>query len=400
MRRITHILMAAAVCCGCWWTDGGGGGAVIKPVVALPAGSHPAAPTPAPAEPGAPAATVPTTVPYRIVEPPQIVAATMLQVNDKFITLQQVLHPIRQRLMAAARAGEEAFRVRAPAIIHAETGRQVRRTLVLGEAKQRLDENDKKLVEEKLESAYRQVVVELGGGKTAVVEWLRQEGTTLAAWRKDMRQDLTVQLYLQRKLRPRVSVNRKMMWEYYQAEGKQFRREAKVQMQIIAAPFSAFVNAELPIGLTVRQAQRQEAKKLIDQAAAALAGGEDFGEAAKRLSRGPMASGGGVWPLMEKGSFRAAAVEKTAFDQGTGRASGVIETAEGFYIVKTLDRQPGEQVPFEQVQGEIDAELRGRLYDKIRSEYMLKLFERATIQGAEKFEQAALEAAARRFRQR
>ena len=54
---------------------------------------------PAPADPIPPIS--PGASAYRVIPASQIVEAGMIQVNDKYITLGQVLHPIRRDLMAA-----------------------------------------------------------------------------------------------------------------------------------------------------------------------------------------------------------------------------------------------------------------------------------------------------------
>ena len=66
-------------------------------------------------------------------------------------------------------------------------------------------------------------------------------------------------------------------------------------------------------------------------------------------------------------------------------------------MVKTLRHRPGEKAAFEQVQAKIEAKLRMQQYEKISDEYMRKVYSRAVIRAADAFEEAALDAAVRRY---
>ncbi len=389
VERIAGIAIAAIIICNCGSRDASGSGPVARP-----AGQHSASrPAAEPASKGRP-----TTAPYNVIGRTHVVAAAMLQVNDKFISLEQVLNPLRRRLATeAARLSPADFRLQARMLIREETLRQVRRTLVLAQATKRLDEAEQKFIDGELEKAYLQLLAEFGGGsRTVLSERMEQEGTSLAAWRKELRRALMAQLYLRRMFLPQIAVTRKQMWDHYRRHIDKFRTQPKVQMQIVAAPFSAFSQSDVGGGPTTRPSRTQQAKLLIGKAAAALAKGEEFGKVAREYSKGPLADKGGIWPLMGRGNFREA-VEEAAFKQDLGQVSGIIETPEGFYIVKTIKREEGRETHFEQVQDQIELELHGRQYEKVSNEYLTKLLNRATIQSVGRFEQAAVEAAVRRY---
>ena len=404
MKRIVPILIVAIAFGGCKWWPFRRKSKVIQPSKEFPQHWPTSAPSPAPSP--RPAASRPTTTGpatttapagYRVVGKPEVVAAAMLQVNDKFITLEQVLHPIRRDLMVAGRGGGGDFRRRARALIRGEIRRQVQQTLILAEARRRLNEQEMKFVEQELLRRYRQVIAEFGGSKTLLAQRLKAEGTTVPAWQEEMRRAMTVRVYLERSLLPQIAVNRKMMWDYYTTHLDEFRREATVEMQLIHVPFSAFVTTR-PAPEADEKAARRKAREQIDAAAAALAGGEDFAKVARKFSKGPMAAKGGVWPPLERGSLRAEAVETAAFAQKAGQVSGVIESPTGYYVAKTLRHQPGEKAPFEKVQTRIETTLREQQFDRISREYMTKVYATAVIRSADEFEEAAVDAAVRRYR--
>ena len=76
-------------------------------------------------------------------------------------------------------------------------------------------------------------------------------------------------VYLERKLDPQISVSRKMMWEYYQGHLDEFRHEPRVRMQIIEVPFRAFASTSRPAHVSKAEA-RLAAKAHIDKAAKGL----------------------------------------------------------------------------------------------------------------------------------
>jgi len=417
MKRIVAILIVLTVLAGCEWFQRRQRDEVIKPdeevattwpSAASPATARamvrpatgPATAATAPTSASAPAAGPTTTATrgYTITGAATVVAAGILQVNGKFITLRDVLHPIRRELRTAAGSGSEArFRRDALALIRQEQIRQIQQVLLLAAAKDRFEDHHAEVIKEEVQKRLRQAVAEFGGSRTRFDERLREEGTDLATWLVDMERSLTVQTYLRLHFESRIVVNQRMKRKHYADHRDEFRADERVQMQIIAAPLSAF----LPEGGWPSQAERDaakvKAKVAIARAEAALKAGKDFADVAREHSKGPMASKGGVWEPMERGSFRAKEVEEAAFAQKVGQVSKVIEAQDAFYIVKTLARQAGREQPFEEVQGRIESELRRRQYRQLTEAFRRQLYSKATVVGTERFEREAVDAAVRMY---
>ncbi len=232
------------------------------------------------------------------------------------------------------------------------------------------------------------------GSRVRFDQRLRSEGTDLATWQEDLRRALVVQTYMQRRFGKRIVVSRRMMWDYYVGHRGEFRSADAVQMQVIAAPVKHFLSASRSPD---RKAARRRANALIDRADAALARGWEFAKVAKTFSKGPMAASGGVWGMMERGSFRAEVVEEVAFAQKAGQVSKVIETPEGFYIVRTLTLRRGAELAFAEVQEKIAEKLRRQQFEGLTAEYLKELYGGITIIGADRFERLAVETAVRKY---
>jgi hypothetical protein len=339
--------------------------------------------------------------PYKVLSRSEVVTAAALQVNDKFITIDQVLSPAGAMLTKLATgANEKTFRAKALGLIREQIRNQVEHVLLLSEAENFLTDPEKDRVAEEVADNLRQAVAEMGGSKVRFDQHLRSKGTDLETWLKQLNEALLIRSYMQSRLGRQIVVSRRMMWNYYVTHRQEFSKPDRVQMQIISAPIEVF----LPTGRDITDADRQEArskaKALADKAAGELAKGKKFDDVAKKSSRGPMASSGGTWPMMERGSFRAEAVEETAFAQGAGRTSGIIETPRGFYIVRTLSVKPGKKSSFEDVAETITNKLRRQQFGKLAQEYRVKLYTKAVIIAPERFERIALEKAVQKYYQK
>jgi len=328
-----------------------------------------------------------------------VVAASMVQVNDKFITIDDVLNGLHQRLVAMPPGEEEAFRQAVTEMIEQQFRQLVYESLVLGEAEAGLTDAQKDAIEDEVANARREMIAHAGGSERALEQYYRGRHTTLAEALDDHRRRLTGRAFLRSQIEPRIVVTRDMLLGYYRKHTDEFVVAKSVQMQLIAAPFEEFLpdaDGLEPTPLEWKRA-RDHARAEIDAAAEAIRAGEDFGEVAKRHSRGFRTSHGGVWPAMPEGSFREKEVERNAFALSEGEICGVIETETGYYIVRALKVSPGQSQSFQEAQERIEGILREQQYDKLAGDYFMKLFGAATIAQSDDFMEMAVDLAVDRY---
>jgi hypothetical protein len=272
-------------------------------------------------------------------------------------------------------------------------------SLILAEAEVNLAEQHKQLIEEEVEDTLREMIANAGGSRQSLEEYYRRQHTTLDDVMEDHRRRITGQLYLQSVIEPAIHVNRRMMLEYYDQHEDEFVQHRRVQMQLVSVPFEDFLpdtGSLEPTPTEWKQARRQ-AREKIEQAAAEVQGGVDFAAVARKYSHGFHADDGGIWPPMEAGSFRETEVERNAFALKEGQVCGIIETENGFYIVKTLKVESGSRIGFEDAQERIEEILRQQQYEQLSKDYFMKLFEEATIAQSGEFMEAAVEEAVDRY---
>ena len=341
----------------------------------------------------------PATQPGKVLSK-EVVAASMVQVNDRFVTIEDVMKALGPALSRLPKTtSETSFRRRAARLIDEEVRRQVTQQLIVAEARRQLTDPQKDHIDRELDETLREMVTNVGGGSRKKLErHLIDQGTRLQQVLADQRKQLTIRLYLRTRFAPTITVTRKMLWDQYQADRTKFVTPRKVQMQVIAAPFRTMLPKDRtrPTELELK-ASRVSAKKLIDRAVAELVEGYDFTDVARRLSRGIRARQGGLWDVMPRGSFKQKRVEEIAFKLKEGQMAGPIETPDGYYVVKAARVVPGKVIPFEEAQEQIDAQLREQQYQKMTDTYLRKLLSEATIIQRPQFLKMAVDRAVREY---
>jgi len=350
------------------------------------------------------AAPVPTTQPAPESEPSpsiqpngpaKVLSASLLQINDQFLTIDDVLRGAAMPLSELpANITERTFRQQAQKIIEDEARRQTRRLLVYPEANARLAERLQQWLDNEMDQVLRDMIAGADGSRRKLETRLRLRHTSLEEVLENHRQQLIVQEYLRWRFMPGLSITRGMMVEYYRLHPEEFTTPAKVQMQIIAIPFDSTPgDVRSSTSPEHIQAARRQARARIEQANAALQGGEDFADVARRFSKDAKGKDGGLWPMMPAGSFRTEAVEKAAFAMSQGQTSDIIETDEGLYIVRVCKVQPGQAAAFEQAQASIEKTLREQQLFRRYDEYYRQLLSKAAVIESGNFIPAAVDRA-------
>ena len=335
----------------------------------------------------------------KVLGPDEVVAASVVQVNRRFISIDDILRPLGPKLSKLPKSiSEQTFRDQAAGLIAQEISGQITRSLVVEEAEKRLVDDQKKAIDQEVKQAQSDMLAAAGGSVTKLRQQLQREGLTLEQAVEDYRRDATFKLYLRHRFMPAIPVTRQMLWDYYRQNSQQFATGHKVQMQIIAEPFAAFL-AEPSAHPSAAElaAAKTQARQAIEAAKARLDAGDDFAAVAQKHSKGVKADAGGLWPMMEAGSFKEAEVEKAAFQLAAGGVSAPVESPHGWYIVKAVKVIPGRVVPFEEAQDQIAEILRTRMYNDLTDKYFQDLMEKSHIVRSPQFSQLALDRAVDRF---
>ena len=362
------------------------------PVVQTPL----ATPTPTPTPSPTPVATPPPSG-----DPPparsEVVSTLGMQVNNKYITVEDILRSAAGELAELPKGlSETAFRGRANTILQRAIYLQVENASILPEAEGKITDEETKKVSDELDKTLRAMIAEAGGSRKKLEETWVARGTTLERVLDDQRKRLIVTRYLQSKIQPDIKITRRMLYDYYvKHKADKYTQNKKVQMQVLPIPFAAYLATGTP---TREQFDRAKAaaRERIEAADANLKAGRDFTEVFLAWSldpnRGPAK---GIWPLMEAGSFRETQVEQAAFSMAEGQASGIIETATGFYLVKVVKIEGGNVVSFEDAQEGIEDILTQQQYLQLRDKYVQS--RAPTFNASTRLQEVAMEKAFERY---
>jgi peptidyl-prolyl cis-trans isomerase D len=132
----------------------------------------------------------------------------------------------------------------------------------------------------------------------------------------------------------------------YEARRREFDQPEQARVRHILARFE--------VG---DEAAKQAARERIDAIRARLAQGEDFASVAKEASEDPATrENGGDLGLVSRGGI-VAPLEEAAFTQAPGALGEVIESPQGFHLLRVDERRAARVVPFEEAQAQVAAEL-------------------------------------------
>jgi peptidyl-prolyl cis-trans isomerase SurA len=156
---------------------------------------------------------------------------------------------------------------------------------------------------------------------------------------KDVREQLTLLKVVDREVRSGVMVADSDMKRYFQEHRDRFALPEEYTLsQILIRPQS-------PDDASAAKAKVAEVTALLKQ-------GEAFEDLALRFSDGPNASRGGRLGLVRQGELLPG-IERAIVNLVPGGISDMIETPEGFHIVRLEDKTPRQFRPYEEVRIEI-----------------------------------------------
>ena len=152
----------------------------------------------------------------------------------------------------------------------------------------------------------------------------RREGTYLFLSTEDMKKE--------------VKFGDPEVQKYYKDNLDQFKEPERVKVSRIYLPFAGKEKSSV----------QKEAQGLLDR----ISKGEDLAQLARAYSQDAKAKEGGDWGFDEWRSFSSKETEEIGKIE-KGKVSGIIETPEGFSILKVTEKEPEKTQPLETVKPRI-----------------------------------------------
>jgi peptidyl-prolyl cis-trans isomerase SurA len=257
-------------------------------------------------------------------------------VNDDLITTHQLDMKVAERLRAEA-DGQKLSAGEMDALRRSVLSELVEEALI----RQRIDELGLKVADDEVEAAIQDVQKQNKLTREQLIQALQLEGMTFDAYRENLVKQILRFKLLGREVQSKVEVTNQEIRDYFRAHIDEFREPAYVRLARISFP--------LPAKATAVQIEAVRAK--AEEAIARLRKGEDFYSVLLASTADQSAEGGDL------GTFKAgeltAAFEKAVQGLKEGEVSAVIETPDGFHILRVEELSPGKIRQFDAVQGEI-----------------------------------------------
>ena len=277
-------------------------------------------------------------------------------VNGKVITVGDVLsvlQPAQERLAARYTGAELEQKVQ-------EEYEQVRDRLVESELiLVAFEMQGGTLPDRAIEDHVNSVIHDrFNNDRSAFLEALAKERLTFAEWRKQMKDQLIVQIMRQREVTAKIVIAPYDLQQAYDRRRDDFARPERVRLRTLALPA-----ATKPAGAVKLRDLFQAGKYTFEQAAAKGATLQDDGE------------------LIETGSLNPAIRDAIA-GLAPGGISAPVEVAGTVYLVELAAREPAGMQPLEEVAPDLEQELRRAEFerlnkiwiDSLRAKYYVQVF--------------------------
>jgi hypothetical protein len=236
----------------------------------------------------------------------------------------------------------------------------------------RLEEN---LVEPFQEREIPQLMKQLKVDNQADLEReLTRLGSSLADVRRSFNERVIASEWIRTKVKINEEVSPEEMLEYYHAHLAEFDYPAKARWEELMVRKSRFAHPSQAYAEIAHMGN-----EVFQRGMASGVRGPAFIEVAKAKSDGVKAKDGGQHDWTTKGALVAVAIDQALFSLEIGQMSPILESEDGFHIVRVLERQDAGREAFKDVQPKIRDKLKEQRFDAGIEQYLKKLRRDARI---------------------
>lgn len=209
------------------------------------------------------------------------------------------------------------------------------------------------------------------------------EGVSWEEFKQNTKNGILTQKVISQEVGSHISVTHDEARKYYDEHKAELDQPETVRLSeiLISALPDQSKEQDSKAGKMAPQAtpeQLDAARAKADELLAKLKSGAKFDELARQNSNGPTAQQGGDLGYFKRGML-AKEIEDKTFSLKPGQNTDVIQTKQGFLILKVLDHTQAGVPPFEKIEGQIQEQLYMRRIQPELRKYLTKLREDAYI---------------------
>jgi peptidyl-prolyl cis-trans isomerase SurA len=195
-----------------------------------------------------------------------------------------------------------------------------------------------------------------------------KQGINWDDFKTNIRNRMLTQAVIGREVGSHITIGREDAKKYYEDHKKEFVRQEQVALSAIEIKTEGKKESEIP-------ALKEKAQKLHDRV---VIDGDDFAAMAKRFSDGGTAQQGGYLGVYKRGEL-SKELEDIVFTMKKNQVTDVIETKQGFLILKIMEHYTEGEQPFEIVEPEIMDHLYSEHMEPAMREYLKTLREQSYV---------------------
>ena len=333
-------------------------------------GQSPFAPPPIPVPQG-PAET--ETSPARLIEGGQIVARVDGQVILASDVLWQVKLILEENRANIPPGEEEKIHTM---LLRRQVMGLIDTKILYGDFRRTIPAENLPKIEENLEEPFeeREIprLIKMFGAKdrTELVDRLREHGSTIAHHRRAFIERTIAGEWIRQRLPKPKPVTHEQMLEYYNAHLTEYDFPAKTRWEELMVRFNRFDGDRVKAWRAIAEMGNQIWQQVLRSPDVR---GPVFAEVAKARSHGFTATDGGLHDWTTHNSLQCQALNDALNGLKTGQLSNILESDQGYHIVRVLERKEAGRTSFVDAQ----AGIRKKLVAGQRNGLMVKELEKA-----------------------
>ena len=194
---------------------------------------------------------------------------------------------------------------------------------------------------------------------------LARLGSSLADARRTFNEKVIASEWIRSKVKINEEVSPDEMLEYYRGHLTDYEYPTQARWEELMVRKARFQDPRESYAEMARMGN-----DVWQRGARVQVQGAAFAEIAKAKSDGFTAKDGGAHDWTTQGALKSATIDKALFALQVGQMSPILESDEGFHIVRVLERKEAGRRPFTEVQGEIRERLKEERFQAEVKEYL------------------------------
>jgi parvulin-like peptidyl-prolyl isomerase len=290
------------------------------------------------------------------------------QVNDKSILVSDVMAFVdAQREKLKDQYSGEDLRKELRKTYSEALDVLIERELILNAYQATSKDQEKKIPEQFVSDRIESIIQDMfKGDRAEVTAALEKDGMTFEEWRNVIKNQIIVASMRRANVDQSVKASPQAIRDVYDKNMAKYKMPAKIKLRLIMLK-----KGETAGDMAVSEA---EAEYVADK----LKAGGDFAEMAKKVSQDEKAGNGGDWGWIDVNILRDE-LARGASQLRSGQVSNVIETDDGFYILKCDEKGEEKPLSFEEAQPQIERELKQAQSKALYDAWILRLKKSASI---------------------